>query len=150
MERMASRGRGSLGAVLLLIGFAGCGGGDRPPLGKVTGDVTIDGQPLKGVIVAFMPAEGRPATALTDDQGHYSLEYVDGVQGCKIGPNTVSFFPPTGGSSSHPIPAKYTNNSSEFKIDVQKGRNTFDFELKSDPQAPQKKIPAGKTPVVLD
>jgi hypothetical protein len=139
-----------LGAVWSILLFAGCGGGDRPPLGTVTGAVTIDGQPLKGVIVAFMPAEGRPATALTDEQGRYKLEYVDGVQGCKVGPNTVSFFPPTGGSPSHSIPAKYTNNSSEFKVDVQKGRNTFDFELKSEAEAPQKKIPGGKPPVVLD
>src|SRR6476661_6873269 len=125
----------------LAFGLAGCGSGDTPPLGGVTGTVTIDGAPLSGVIVAFMPSQGRPATAQTDDKGFYRLEYVGGVEGCKVGPATVSFFPPTGGAPSHPIPAKYTNNSSEFKVDIQTGTNKFDFDLKSDSNP----SPKGKT-----
>ncbi|HET6423849.1 MAG TPA: hypothetical protein VFG20_09215 [Planctomycetaceae bacterium] len=127
----------------------GCGGSDRPPLGKVSGAVTIDGAPLTGVIVAFMPAEGRPATAVTDDRGLYRLEYTDGVPGAKVGPATVSFFPPTGGSPSHAIPAKYSNNSTEFKVEIKPGSNTFNFDLKSE-GAPPKKSPTGKKPVSLD
>ncbi len=133
----------------LIFGITGCGGADRPPLGSVSGTVTIDGTPLTGVIVAFMPAEGRPATATTDDKGRYRLEYIDGVSGCKVGPATVSFFPPTGGSPSHAIPAKYTNSSSEFKVDVVKGSNKFDFDLKAD-GATEKKSRKSKTPVPLD
>ena len=136
--------------VLFVSNLVGCGGSDRPPLGKVSGKVTIDGVPFTGVIIAFMPGSGRPATAVTDDKGMYNLEYVDGVAGCKVGPANVSFFPPTGGSPSHSIPAKYTNNSTEFPVEIKSGANKFDFDLKSDGAAPQKKSPTGKKPVVLD
>jgi hypothetical protein len=55
----------------------------------------------------------------------------------------VSFFPPTGGAPSHPIPARYTNtNSTEFKVEIQNGSNKFDFDLKSDTNSSSK----GKVP----
>jgi len=129
-------------AALLMFALAGCGSGGMPNLGAVSGNVTIDGAPLSNVIIAFMPAEGRPATAQTDAKGFYRLEYVGGVEGCKVGPATVCFFPPTGVSPSHPIPAKYTNNSTEFKVEIKEGTNTFDFDLKSDSSSGKK----GKAP----
>jgi hypothetical protein len=119
-----------VGSVLL----TGCGRGDRPPLGYVTGRVTIDGEPLVGVIVTFLPESGRPAVATTDADGRYELEYLGGVKGAKIGPTTVAFMPPTGGSTSHPIPDKYQNKS-EFQVEVQRGKNVFDFDLESGDKA---------------
>jgi hypothetical protein len=139
---------GSFLASLLALIFVGCGGSGHPPLGKVTGNVTINGTPLTGVIVAFMPAEGRPATALTDDKGFYRLEYTDGVAGCKVGPATVTFFPPTGGNPSHPIPAKYSSSgSSEFKVEIKSGSNKLDFDLKAEGEPPKKGPTGKKTPV---
>ena len=111
--------------------LTGCSQGDRPPLGSVQGKVTIDGEPLVGAMVAFMPDKGRPATATTDKDGTYQIQYTDGVAGSKVGPNSVVFAVPPSGGISHPIPAKYLNIS-DLKVDVQKGRNTFDFNLESD------------------
>src|SRR5262245_49070668 len=57
---------------LLLLGgalLAGCSGGDRPELGYVSGTVTMDGEPLVGVIVTFKPEQGRPAVDVTDADG---------------------------------------------------------------------------------
>jgi hypothetical protein len=125
----------------------GCGGaGDRPPLGRVTGTVTIDNQPLSGVIIAFLPESGRPATAVTDEQGRYELIYLNGVKGCKVGPNTIGFSVPTGGSPSHAIPKKYQDKS-ELTADVKKGANTFDFNLEPDPAS---KKPQRKAVLVVD
>lgn len=135
MERTGSmlrmRSWGSL-LTLCAILLAGCGSGDRPPLGSVTGAITVNGEPFAGVIVSFSPDSGRPATAVTDDSGRYRLQYVEGVYGCKVGPNTVGFFPPTGGTMSHSIPARY-QGSSDLKVEVKDGSNTFDFDLKSAP-----------------
>lgn len=129
----------------LLVSILGCGNGDRPPLGYVSGRVTINGEPLVGVIVTFMPSSGRPAVATTDAQGNYVIEYVEGAKGSKLGPTTVIFMTPTGGTTSHPIPARYQSGN-EFQVEVQKGKNEFNFELKSDsssakPSAAQRKGP---------
>lgn len=131
----------SWGSLLTLcaILLAGCGSGDRPPLGSVSGTVTVNGEPFSGVIVSFMPDKGRPATGMTDDNGRYTLEYVQGVKGCKTGPNKVVFFAPTGGTMSHSIPRKYQSES-ELAADVKSGSNTFDFDLK--PEANESTKPA--------
>lgn len=125
------RSRGSLLTLCVLL-LAGCSGGDRPPLGSVTGTITVNGEPFSGVIVSFSPESGRPSTAITDDSGRYTLQYTEGVNGCKVGPNTVGFFPPTGGTMSHSIPAKY-QGATDLKVEVKSGSNTFDFDLKSAP-----------------
>lgn len=118
------------GAVLFLMS-SGCGGAsDQPELGDVSGTVTIDGQPLAGCIIVFKPDIGRASTGLTDAEGKYSdLEYLYGVPGAKIGPQTVSFEYEIG-ASGPPIPAKYASKS-ELKVDVKAGSNTFDFALES-------------------
>jgi hypothetical protein len=116
---------------LACLFVTGCSQGDRPPLGYVQGTVTIDGEPLGGAIIAFMPEKGRPATATTDEKGAYRIQYTDGVAGSKVGSNSIVFYPPPSGGLSHPIPAKYLNIS-DLKVDVQSGRNTFDFDLESD------------------
>jgi hypothetical protein len=53
-------------AALLLLAGSGCGSG-RPKLYKVTGKVTLDGQPLGGAVVQFMPAD--PASGLEMARG---------------------------------------------------------------------------------
>jgi hypothetical protein len=123
-------------AALTLVVFAsmiaGCGGqGDRPPLGQVTGRVTIGGEPLAGVLVLFHPDSGRMAGGTTDKDGKYELSYTDEAKGCKVGPATIGFAAPTGGSPSHAIPAKYQNKS-ELKREVKAGAQTFDFELEAE------------------
>lgn len=114
-----------------LVSSLGCGGsGDRPELGEVSGTVTLDGAPLAGVIIVFKPDVGRAAVGETDEKGYYELEYLDGVPGCKIGPNTVSFEWPLG-AAGKALPAKYMAGRSELKKDVQSGDNQIDFALES-------------------
>lgn len=131
----------------MLFSLGGCGTpSDQPDLGYVKGKVTIDGSPLSGVIVSFIPDKGRPANGTTNEDGEYEVIYLDGYKGAKLGPNTIGFFVPTGGSPSHPIPKKYQEKS-EFKVEVKKGTNTFDFDLKNEPEPPK---PARKPRPNLD
>ncbi|HID21451.1 MAG TPA: carboxypeptidase regulatory-like domain-containing protein [Planctomycetaceae bacterium] len=67
-------------AVVLAIGVcyvAGCSRGpERPKTYPVTGTVTLDGKPVEGATVVFVPKEegtGRAATGVTDSNGKYSL-----------------------------------------------------------------------------
>ena len=125
------RGMLLLGSALLIF-TAGCGGStDQPELGDVSGVVTLDGKPVVGVNVVFKPDVGRAAAANTDAEGRYTLQYLEGVQGCKLGANTVSFDWPPGATNAIGIPAKY-NGDAAFKFDVKSGSNTFDLKMESD------------------
>ncbi|MFH1267526.1 MAG: hypothetical protein ABIK89_17525 [Planctomycetota bacterium] len=115
----------------MLLGSVGCNRGDQPELGKARGTVTLDGKPLAGVIIRFHPQTGRAGTATTDSDGKYDLVYTYGVNGAKVGPNTVSFAWPDGEAGGSPIPGKYAGES-ELKVEVKAGKNTFDFPLESE------------------
>ena len=116
--------------LLICSGLVGCSTGDRPPLGRVSGKVTLDTKPLAGVIISFQPDSGRAASAETDAEGMYDLEYTYQVKGAKIGPNTVSFAWPTGVEGKQGIPAKYSTKS-ELKEEVKRGKNIFNYDLTS-------------------
>ncbi len=127
---------------LLVVGcmaftlLSGCGGSsDQPELGEVSGLVTLDGKPVVGVNVVFKPDVGRAAGGNTDADGKYTLQYLDGVEGCKLGPNTVGFDWPPGASNAVGFPAKY-NSDAAFKFDVKPGSNTFDLKMESDGSKP--------------
>jgi hypothetical protein len=119
----------------VLVG-SGCGRSDLPELGTVEGTVTMDGQPVVGKQIQFLPESGgRPGTGITDEQGHYELTYTAGVAGTKVGPNRIEITTTWPEGEPKPgeretIPPRY-NSTTELTRDVQPGHNTFDFELTS-------------------
>jgi hypothetical protein len=121
---------------MLLVCLAGCGGPEHPDVGRVSGVITFDGQPLPEATVMFQPTEGRASVATTDSAGKYSLLYLDGVPGAKLGEHTVIIRTEIPGEDGQPpiakekLPKKY-HDRTELKADVKPGSNTFDFELKS-------------------
>jgi hypothetical protein len=123
----------------LVIGaflVAGCGGPEHPKVGRVSGVVTLDGQPLAEATVMFQPTEGRASIATTDSSGKYSLIYLDGVPGAKLGAHQVIIRTEIPGEDGQPpiakekLPKKYHENT-ELTAEVKPGANTFDFDLKS-------------------
>ncbi len=146
--------------VLLGVGcLVICGCGDGAGLGTVTGQVTMDGQPLANVMVTFVPiGGGNASTGVTDASGQYQLVHPAG-RGAEIGTHTVrvttvqseagtSVDVPTdseeymrtqmGGqdyaqasrSVEETIPARY-NTRSELTHEVTAGRNVIDLTLTS-------------------
>ena len=78
-----------LATVSLLLIVAGCGS-DRPPLGKVSGVVTLDDAPLAGACVVFEPVEpGRASMGWANDKGEYRLIYIRDEEGAKVGPHNI-------------------------------------------------------------
>ena len=132
------------GVLLVLITVwltagAGCRsrGADQPELATVSGVVTLDGEPLSGVLVTFAPEQGRASSALTDAKGAYELMYLRETKGAKIGKHTVSIrTPPVDDADPEApavkerVPAKY-NTETTLSREVSPGANTFDFELES-------------------
>ena len=154
-----------LAMILAVIGLTGTGGWlysrlrfDLPPLGDVSGRVTLDGRPLAGAIVNFRPLEKRfrekrsrnargdkhsiavrTATGVTDADGRYRLSYVENYSGTFVGKNLVYLAPLLNEEGRDRIPASWSVSSlgspDQVKsVDIVEGRNPdFDIEMKSDP-----------------
>jgi hypothetical protein len=137
-------------AVLLFAlascGFLGCGSG-HPKTIRVTGTVTHRGKPVEGANVLFECRAGRPAEAITDAAGRFTLTTFRQSDGAIGGEHTVviSKYVSDSGAApaavddlrdprNHPrqvIPARYTSPSqSPLKVKVNPGEdNDFRFDL---------------------
>lgn len=132
------------GIVVSLTICSGCQ--DGPELGEVEGRVTLDGSPLEGATVTFLPdSGGRPGTGKTNADGRYTLRFTGTKWGAPLGRHEVRVstfaYPSTiehadGTVTSHPmlpetLPAKY-NQQSELSANVEPGMNEFNFDLTSE------------------
>ena len=109
-----------------LLAFApGCGSG-QPSLGKVRGQVTMDGRPLAGVTVSFEPlAGGRQSSGVTDEQGQYELVYLRDIKGAVVGKHRVRI-----GSDSRTAPPKQRlpsryNRKTTLEAEVKRGKTSL-------------------------
>lgn len=128
------------GMAVAVVCHVGCQGGDRPPLGRVSGVVTLDGEPLAGMEISFTPQSGRPSLGVTDAAGRYELTYVGATKGAKVGRHRVTIAAPlpdlddekqpSGGGRPASLPPRY-NTQTELTADVKGGSNTLDFSLES-------------------
>lgn len=127
----------------LLLMFAlleiGCQGTsrDQPPLGQVSGKVTLDGEPFSNGIVHFIPGSGRESIGMTDTNGNYTLGYLPNVTGAKIGTHKVVIAThyndeasPEAMYGTERIPKKY-NTETTLTAEVKAGKNQVNFELTS-------------------
>jgi hypothetical protein len=125
---------GGLAAAVVVL--AGCGGPDN--IGRVSGRVTLDGQPLPDALVQFSPVNpGVPSNGTTDRDGKYELYYTREHKGAEIGEHLVkvSTYRPGDPDANPPVPespekvpAKYAAGE---KHEVKAGRNTIDIELRN-------------------
>ena len=77
----------SLFGLLLLVGCGKAG----PVMIPTVGVVTLDGEPMEGAAVMFMPvAGGRPASGVTDGAGRYQLRTREANDGAIAGEYDVS------------------------------------------------------------
>lgn len=151
---MRPRVMGLLALVSAVLLLAGCGSG-KPATVPVSGVVKVDGKPMEGATVTFMPkAGGRPATGVSDASGKYTLTTFQGGDGALAGEHAVivtkikqtgavgdkSGSPPDGAMLSGPsagkveyeIPQKYaTPENSGLKAEVKAGMPPVDFDLSS-------------------
>ena len=116
----------------------GCGGSsDRPPIGEVSGTITLDGKPLVRALVEFAPEGGRVSYGTTDDNGYYELKYTNEVDGAMIGMHTVRIATSTAGDIGEGddkkapeefVPPEFNTKTTQ-KAEVESGSNTFDFQI---------------------
>src|SRR5262245_26807017 len=124
-----------VGLIISALLLTGCGGPEHPDVGRVSGVVMLDGQPLTEATVMFQPTQGRASVATTDSAGKYTLIYLDGVPGALLGSHKVIIrteIPGEDGQApiaKEKLPKKY-HAESELTAEVKPGSNKLDFELK--------------------
>jgi hypothetical protein len=131
-----------LAACGALAAFLGAGCGQSPTV-KVAGTVTIKGQPAENVQVTFLPAEGRPASGVTDTQGRFELSTFQPGDGAMPGEQTVTLGeyyppgkPPPMPRGNEPLPSRFPPTYSDtvnspLKAKVERGgKNDFQFDVK--------------------
>ena len=118
---------------LVATGGSGCRPGDQS-VSPVTGRVTLDGIPLSGAQVMFLPTIGRPSKGETNADGVYELLYTYKQNGAKHGMHTVrvttALLSQDGTIAPERVPKLY-NEESQLKQEVRRGRNTIDLPLVS-------------------
>jgi hypothetical protein len=81
-----------------LVSAAGCGD-SGPRLFPVVGRVTLNGKPVREMLINFQPVgntHGNGAHAMTDTDGRFTLSDMRGGEGAYAGEYKVSFYPALG------------------------------------------------------
>lgn len=134
------------------IWLAGCS--DGPELGEVTGTVLQNGQPVPFAYVMFQPIDppGTYASAYTNTEGEYELQFSPSANGAMIGRHEVTIRTSskdeievedkaTGKMVVPPLPQGYQERLQvQFEREVQPGDNLHDFEIAN---APLRKADSG-------
>jgi hypothetical protein len=142
---MNTRSTLSVWVTCVTLMSAGCGGSSGPELVEVHGTVLLDGKPLSGASIRFVPelqgAEAvRPASGVTDDDGRYELEYSSSRSGALPGRYKVLITTaraPDEDEEGNPTPAApetvpdVYNINSTLTADVGPDKDEFDFKLES-------------------
>jgi hypothetical protein len=146
MNRLSQKWRGifvSMVACVISVAFVGCGD-NGPVLYRVSGTVTVEGQPLEKAGVAFQPDESKgnklglfPA-GTTDPSGKYELT-TSSKNGAPAGHYKIVIIPysppPTGGAvpkaAAIPFDKKFSNpKETDLAFEVtSKSSQTFDIKL---------------------
>ena len=100
----------TLALITTIAVLSGCGP-SNPPTAKVTGTVTLDGNPVEGAVITFMPDDGenKPAIATSLADGNYSLTTFKTGDGAMLGSYKIKVFKytlPDGGMSPYGNPAE--------------------------------------------
>ena len=158
-----------------LVGVLGCSQppdddqvapGQSGPQVPVRGVVTLDGKPLAGAVVTFLPESGAPGLSDTDEEGKYSLE-TWGKPGLPAGNYKVaiSYMLSPGGApmrlatrsaiiqsadmmaAKEQLPAEYCDlGRTKIAAEVGPDGGTFDFDVRATNQVPNTEETPEKKP----
>jgi len=127
-------------SIILLAAVIGCSRASGPELASVSGTVRLDGEPLPGADLLFIPENGSPSSGATDQNGRYYLRYSASRDGAMPGKHTVRISTYRAArldengqhvpGSPEKLPPEYHRNS-KLTEEVKSGKNTIDFDLKS-------------------
>jgi len=124
--------------------LAGCGNNLKYPIVPFAGTLTYQGEPLgESVVILFTPVEGRPSSAIADEDGIFKAEYTEQYAGVQVGKHNVTIAPygtssgfqapgmnqSTGSAKAKEAFAKYAFGGKGFDLEVEKKSNNFILDL---------------------
>jgi len=117
----------------LLVSLVGCGKGDQPDLGTVSGVVTVDGKPAAGLGILFTQRGFRSSGGCTNEAGEYNLKYLRDTMGAVVGKHEIriDYLPQEEKKRQRTLPKKYNRESELFRV-VESGSNVINFDLQSE------------------
>lgn len=133
-------------SIASLVFVLGCGP-SGPELGKVSGIITMDGEPVEGAYVTYLPlfpgGIELNCARKTDDTGYYEMQFNADRNGVLLGEHRVLVSTlddiklPTGANKKIPerIPRIYVNEKSPLVLDVKAGDNDGSFDISSKPES---------------
>jgi len=125
----------------------GCRTEKGPELTTTGGTILLDGKPVSGVMIQFIPKTGTPGNGgfgNTDESGQYTLRSPGGKTGVQPGQYTVifsKFVMPDGSAvpedvqpesvgAKQALPHRYTSlETSQAEASVDQSSKVFDFSL---------------------
>ncbi len=128
-------------SLVLVVAVSGC---NSSGLVSASGKLTYKGQPVPSTRVIFQPEDGsRRSTGLTDDNGHFELQFSRTEHGVKPGRHTVFVryevsaeeemhkIPPKASKELRAVIARYGDpKKSPLRYEVTGSGQVFDIELK--------------------
>ncbi len=107
-----------------------------PPLGQVTGTLTINAKPLAGAEIWFHPEKPKiksgdkeykvtASLGMTDAQGHYELTYIGDLKGAVVGTCRVQIM----ALGRQDVAPQYLGDKATATQTVKKGKQIIDLEL---------------------
>ena len=143
VARSTNRAEWPVGFPALALGIVALTGCGDANLGRVSGAVTLDGQPLPKATIEFQPQAGSPSYGITDERGRYELMYLPDKPGAELGRHVVRVTTydwvtnPDGSKTEIPerVPPSY-NVDSTLAFEVERGSQTIDLELHGGLSAP--------------
>ena len=128
-----------LGPALLcmIVSTAGCTGGSESADAAARGKVSLDGKPLPGGVVLFIPrgGSGQGGSALIQSDGTFTVRTSASKSGIDAGDYAVFIKPTDDMTDGGGIPPKYGDESNiELMATIRQGGVTeLNFELTSAP-----------------
>jgi len=120
---------------LLTLACVATGCADDGGLKPVTGTVTLDGKPVAGIDVVFIPMEGGRTNSIarTNPEGRFTLTYTSQHAGAMPGEYKVLFKQEEPDTGRELLPARFSSGGkTTFRATVEEGgENEFHFEIES-------------------
>ncbi len=162
---------------LTLLAVLGCSSPEAPedrpyvdprtiPLVPVEGTVTLDGKPLAGAVVTFLPPRDAPSNGETDQNGHYvmktyerdgvpqgeykvAVSYLVSAEGVPqgLGPRSAQSQPPGMLTATERLKPEFADlGRTKLTATVGPQGGTFDFAVEAKPEEPKGATDADAAP----
>jgi hypothetical protein len=126
----------------MVVAFVGVGcSKPKIPTARVSGTITVNGKPIEGIEVLFVPERKiRPGFGATDSSGRYEAKFLERQLGVPLGPCVIQLSRYGQDHLTNQLPEPYNVKSSEnpdLRLDIKTTDPiVFNYDVKMDGPLP--------------